>query len=43
MRGLGLCDKALAALDDGGDGLLNRPFADVTERLAADWRLLGGF
>ena len=41
VRGLGLGDEALVALDEGRLGLLDLPLADVAEGLAADGGLLG--
>jgi hypothetical protein len=38
---LGLCDETLVALDEDFLGFLDRPLADVAERLTADWGLLG--
>ena len=39
--GLGLRDEALVARNDGGEGFLNLPLADIAESLGADWGLLG--
>ena len=41
VRRLSLGHQTEVALDDGRLGLLDRPLADVRERLAADGRLLG--
>ena len=41
VRGLGLGDEALVALDEGLLGLFDGPLADVAEGLTADGGLLG--
>lgn len=43
VSSLGLCDQTLLALDDGGDGFFDFPLANITEGLATDGGLLGGF